>query len=110
MSDVAVPRNASSALRTEGARYPLVDPQGVTFLYHGAADSVGLRCWIHGLPASQPFDRIEGTDDWILRIDLPPNSRIEYKFVVDGKHWKPDPGNRDQVGTYRNSLLVIEPR
>ena len=90
-ADVAVPRNAPSVLRSEGARYPLVDPQGVTFLYQGAADSVGLRCWIHGLPASQPFDRIEGTDDWILRIDLPPNSRIEYKFeVVRGR-----PGRMD---------------
>ena len=95
-ADVAVPRDAPSVLRSEGSRYPLVDPQGVTFLYQGAADSVGLRCWIHGLPASQPFDRIEGTDDWILRIDLPPNSRIEYKFEVvrDGQvEWITDPAN-----------------
>ena len=77
MSDVAVPRNASSALRSEGARYPLVDPLGVTFLYHGAADSVGLRCWIHGLPASQPFDRIEGTDDSKQIRSPPPGAEIE---------------------------------
>ena len=32
--------------------YPRVDPRGVTFLYHGDADSVALRCWIHGLPAT----------------------------------------------------------
>ena len=95
-ADVAVPRDGPSVLRSEGSRYPRVDPQGVTFLYQGAADSVGLRCWIHGLPASQPFDRIEGTDDWILRIDLPPNSRIEYKFEVvrDGQvEWITDPAN-----------------
>lgn len=95
-ADVAVPRDGPSVLPSEGSRYPLVDPQGVTFLYQGAADSVGLRCWIHGLPASQPFDRIEGTDDWILRIDLPPNSRIEYKFEVvrDGQvEWITDPAN-----------------
>lgn len=94
--DALVPRKTPSLLLSAGARYPRVDPQGVTFLYQGAADSVGLRCWIHGLPASQPFDRIEGTDDWILRIDLPPNSRIEYKFEVvrDGKvEWITDPAN-----------------
>ena len=111
MSDVAVPRNASSAPRSEGARYPLVDPQGVTFLYHGAADSVGLRCWIHGLPASQPFDRIEGTDDWILRIDLPPNSRIEYKFEVvrDGRvEWITDPANPLQAADPFGSNSVVQ--
>ena len=56
-ADVAVPRTAPSVLPSEGSRYPLVDPQGVTFLYQGAADSVGLRCWIHGLagePALRP--------------------------------------------------------
>jgi enterochelin esterase-like enzyme len=78
------------------ARYPLVDPAGVTFLYRGEADAVGLRCWIHGLPASQPFERIEDSDTWVLRIELPPNSRIEYKFEIvrDGQaEWITDPLN-----------------
>ena len=39
--DAIVPRKAPSLLPSAGARYPLVDPQGVTFLYQGAADSVG---------------------------------------------------------------------
>jgi enterochelin esterase family protein len=99
MKDIETPitaplPTAESARKT--GPYPLVDPRGVTFLYHGAADSVALRCWIHGLPATQPFERIEGTDDWILRIDLPPNSRIEYKFEVarDGRvEWITDPAN-----------------
>jgi len=99
MTDIEKP-TAAPLLTAEPARkagpYPLVDPRGVTFLYHGAADSVALRCWIHGLPATQPFERIEATDDWILRIDLPPNSRIEYKFEVarDGRvEWITDPAN-----------------
>ena len=77
-------------------QYPLIDPDGVTFLYHGKADAVGLRCWIHGLPASQPFERVKGTEDWLLRIDLPPGSRIEYKFEIvrDGRvEWILDPLN-----------------
>jgi enterochelin esterase family protein len=76
-------------------RSPVVDPGGVTFVYRGVADAVNLRCWIHGLPASQPFERA-GEDLWMLRVELPENSRIEYKFEVvrDGHHeWIVDPLN-----------------
>lgn len=31
----------------------------------------------------------------------------EYKFVVDGDQWKADPGNPDQTGATRNSLLKL---
>lgn len=77
-------------------RYPIVDPGGVTFVYRGDADAVRLRCWIHGLPAAQPFERIDGGDLWVLRVELPENSRIEYKFEVvrDGREeWILDPLN-----------------
>jgi hypothetical protein len=33
--------------------------------------------------------------------------RYEYKFVVDGKNWKADPGNRKQAGFYNNSVLLV---
>jgi enterochelin esterase family protein len=77
-------------------RSPIVDAGGVTFVYHGAADAVNLRCWIHGLPASQPFERVGDGDLWVLRVELPENSRIEYKFEVvrDGQEeWILDPLN-----------------
>jgi enterochelin esterase family protein len=77
-------------------RSPIVDPGGVTFVYHGAADAVRLRCWIHGLPASQPFERVGDSELWVLRVELPENSRIEYKFEVerDGEQeWILDPLN-----------------
>ena len=77
-------------------QYPIVDPGGVTFVYRGAADAVRLRCWIHGLPASQAFERIDDGDLWVLRVELPGNSRIEYKFEVirDGREeWILDPLN-----------------
>jgi enterochelin esterase family protein len=75
---------------------PIVDPGGVTFVYHGTADAVNLRCWIHGLPASQPFERVGERDLWVLRVELPENSRIEYKLEVvrDGQEeWILDPLN-----------------
>lgn len=77
-------------------RFPLVDKTGVTFVYRGEADRVLLRCWIHGLPTAQPLERVPGTDLWLLRIDLPPNSRIEYKFDVTRggqSEWITDPLN-----------------
>jgi hypothetical protein len=36
-----------------------------------------------------------------------PAGNHEYKFVIDGKQWRSDPGNPEQVGFYRNSLLRI---
>lgn len=33
--------------------------------------------------------------------------RYEYKFVIDGKSWKQDPGNANQTGEYHNSVLTV---
>jgi len=87
---------ADAAVLAAAAQSPIVDPGGVTFVYRGAADAVNLRCWIHGLPASQPFERVGDGDLWSLRVELPQNSRIEYKFEVvrDGQaEWILDPLN-----------------
>jgi enterochelin esterase family protein len=85
-----------AATLAHATRSPIVDPGGVTFLYRGVADAVNLRCWIHGLPASQPFERVGHDDLWVLRVELPESSRIEYKFeVVRGgrEEWILDPLN-----------------
>jgi enterochelin esterase-like enzyme len=101
------PGPGSGAGRNEGLqradRYPIVDPGGVTFVYEGEADEVRLRLWIHGLPTSQPFERLDDGSTWVLRIELPENSRIEYKFEVvrDGQEeWIVDP---------KNPLLATDP-
>ena len=75
-SPPTAPRDAAAIAAVR--RSPIVDAGGVTFVYHGAADAVNLRCWIHGLPASQPFERVGDGDLWVLRVELPENSRIEY--------------------------------
>jgi len=92
------PRGAArpEAALAAARRSPIVDSGGVTFVYHGAAEAVNLRCWIHGLPASQPFERVGEADLWVLRVELPENSRIEYKFEIvrDGQEeWILDPLN-----------------
>ena len=61
---------------------PHVDGRTVTFVFHGEADSVHLRHWIFGLPSSQAFTRMPRTLLWHLTVDLPENSRVEYKLEI----------------------------
>jgi enterochelin esterase family protein len=63
--------------------FPLVEGRTVTFVYVGAADRVHLRHWIHGLPSSQPFQRVHDSPLWKLSIDVPEGSRVEYKLEVE---------------------------
>ena len=62
--------------------FPLVEPGRVTFVYRGAADEVTLRRWISGFNTALPMQRVEGSDLWVLDMELPSGSRFEYKFEV----------------------------
>lgn len=62
--------------------FPLVEEGRCTFVYRGDVEGVALRHWIQGLPATQPFHRIDGTDLWFLVLELPEGSRVEYKLEV----------------------------
>jgi enterochelin esterase family protein len=62
--------------------FPIVEGTAVTFVFRGHADQVLLRHWIYGLPASQAFQRLHGTDVWFLTITVPRGSRIEYKIEL----------------------------
>jgi enterochelin esterase family protein len=86
-------------------RFPLVEPAGVTFVYHGAAEAVRLHHWLRGLPSGLPLERAPGTDLWRRFVALPPGSRLEYKFEVVEHgvgRWITDPLNpelaRDPFG------------
>jgi len=84
---------------------PVVEDGAVSFIFYGKADEIRLRHWIFGLPSSQPFHRVDGSDLWHLTLDLPPESRVEYKIeriVGDNREWIMDPLNprvaRDPFG------------
>jgi enterochelin esterase-like enzyme len=90
--------------------FPLVEGPRCTFAYRGQADAVNLRHWVFGLPSSQPFERVADTDLWALVLELPENSRVEYKLEVlaNGQsQWIEDPLNsrraRDPFGA--NSVV-----
>jgi enterochelin esterase family protein len=61
---------------------PIVEGSTCTFVWRGAADEVHLRHMIYGLPTRIPLQRIEGTDLWFRAMELPPLSRVEYRFEV----------------------------
>ncbi len=65
-----------------GHEFPLVEGNSVTFVFRGEVDAVALHHWIYGLPSSQEFRRIDGSDLWYLSLELPPGSRVEYKLEV----------------------------
>jgi enterochelin esterase-like enzyme len=60
--------------------FPRVEGRSVTFVFRGEADEVTLHHWIHGLPNSLPFRRMRASDLFVLQVDLPAGSRMEYKI------------------------------
>lgn len=90
--------------------FPLVDGSQVTFVWIGHADAVTLRHWVFGLETGTNLSRIHNTDIWCLTLEIPPNSRVEYKFEVHRaghSEWIQDPLNparaKDPFGA--NSVL-----
>ncbi len=83
--------------------FPLVQPGSVTFVYRGVADEVLLRRWISGLSTAQPLQSLAGSDLWALTMELPDNSRFEYKFEVVKD------GQRHLVVDELNGILAHDP-
>lgn len=80
--------------------FPLVEGGKVTFCYRGAAEGVHLKSWVYGLPNSQPLHRLANSDLWYLTLDIPPKSRVEYKFEIvrHGQgQWIEDPLNPNRA-------------
>ncbi len=102
-----VRKGAPSAAEVEGfvenATFPLLDGTDVTFVYRGAADAVYLRCWIAGLNTAQPLQHLQGTDLWAITIELPEESRIEYKFEVESD------GQRELLLDPLNDVVAHDP-
>ncbi len=66
-----------------GKKFPLVDGDIVTFVFHGRADRIALRHWIFGLQSSQTFSRVPDSDFWFYELKLPEKSRVEYKIEIE---------------------------
>ena len=78
---IASGRAAVKAILGE-VEFPHVEGRNVTFLFQGEADEITLHHWIHGLPGEMQFRRLRNSSLWLLQIDLPRRSRMEYKIGV----------------------------
>jgi hypothetical protein len=86
--------------------------EGVTFTFIDAKinriNIVGdFNNW--STTADPLLDRV-GDGTWTIRIPLKPG-RYEYKYLIDGKKWSPDPWNPNVVDDgfgSLNSVLVVE--
>jgi peroxiredoxin len=95
---------------------PQVTPKGkehfqTVFRYRPSAKpkSVFLAGSFNGWKKDQ--QRMAGPDQdgfYTASLELPAG-RHEYKFLIDGKQWRIDPGNPVQVGKNQNSLIVVGP-
>ncbi len=92
--------------------FPIVEDTQVTFVFRGEVDRVEIIFWIYGLERNIPLRRIEGTDIWYFTQEIPFNSRIEYKFIIEKNGhavWIRDPLNphiaRDPFGA--NSVCKV---
>jgi enterochelin esterase-like enzyme len=107
------PDNAKVDQFLKSRAVPVVEGTSVTFIWRGEANGVKLRHWIYGLETANALARVPNTDLWYLTLDIPRNSRVEYKFELlrnDRSEWIMDPLNpnraRDPFGA--NSALHSE--
>jgi 1,4-alpha-glucan branching enzyme len=91
---------------------PRITGTGVSFsLYSTRVRKVNIAGSFNNWSATADplYDR-EGTGMWSILLPLPPG-RYEYRFVIDGKDWIPDPSNPNTVddgfGGY-NSVIVVD--
>ncbi len=70
-----------------GHAFPLVEPGWATFAFRGEAGQVDMLRWIHGGADRRGFERVPGTDLWLLRLAVEDAGRFEYKLAVahDGR-------------------------
>jgi len=76
---------------------PLAFADEATFLYNGDAERVqwngDFNRW--GGQSNPPSQgkRIGKSDIWMLERNFPSDARLDYKIVLNGKHWMLDPAN-----------------
>jgi len=84
----------------------------VLFRYRLADDEKAEKVYVAGnfndwKPTGQAMDGPNADGWYTASLDLAPG-QYEYKFVLDGKDWRGDPGNRERTGYYLNSVLHVE--
>jgi len=53
--------------------------------------------WNQWDPAAQRLARVNGSDIWVIELNLAHGKEYRYQFVIDGAMWIPDPLSPLQV-------------
>lgn len=78
------------------ARSPIIDGDNAIFFYRGKASMVGIAGDITNWNGNRIFMQKIGEDLFAHRVKFPPDARVEYKYIVDGK-WDLDPLNPNEM-------------
>ena len=92
-----------------GGATPVVEDSTAHFLFWGDAATVAVAGDMTFWRADLPLERLAGTSLWHAAFTCPPDSRLDYKLVVDGDRWLQDPMNPRTVtgGFGPNSELAM---
>ncbi len=80
-----------------------------TFVYRpeAAADKVELAGSFNDWrPEATPMSGPDSAGRFTVRLKLKPG-RYEYRYLIDGRRWRADPGNPVQTGFYNHSMLEV---
>ncbi len=95
------PRELDVALSARS--WPYTVAGRALFVYRGPAEEVRLQHWIYALSAAQAFERVEGTDVWLLETQLQRRARVEYKLEITHR------GHRQLVSDPLNPNAARDP-
>jgi enterochelin esterase-like enzyme len=84
---------------------PLVTKDEALFIYKGKAESVFVAGDYNSWELEDRMKRGRG-DLWCLKKKFPPNARLDYKLIADGK-WFNDPLNKNITEETDNSTLSM---
>ncbi|MEM9627358.1 MAG: alpha/beta hydrolase-fold protein [Pseudomonadota bacterium] len=80
--------------------FPLLEPGRCTFVWQGEAERVELLRWIRAGVDRRAFERVPGSDLWLLPLAVEDGGRFEYKLAIgrDGREeWILDPLNPERA-------------
>lgn len=80
--------------------FPLLEPGRCTFVWQGEAERVELLRWIRAGVDRRAFERVPGSDLWLLPLAVEDDGRFEYKLAIGkdgGEDWIVDPLNPERA-------------
>lgn len=111
-SEVSIPASFFERMRGPKAARLENDKYEVLFRYQAAPKvktvylAGDFNAW---QPMEHPMEGPDGSGLFTTRLELD-EGVYEYKFVIEGEDWKPDPQNLYRVGKHNNSLLWVGTR